>query len=345
VTTYSTLKAEFQNKTKKSLLHSVDWYRIVLDEGWSSLSHLICQENTYSSAHIIRRRATLFYRSCDDLHANSRWCLTGTPIQNKLTDIGTLFAFIRAEPFSKAAVFRKWIEVPFEQSTDDSTGATAVKDRLVMLIEALCLRRTKEVIELPEVQSCTRELPFTLEERKQYENTKKILIRMISHRVGEVDKSSHFGTFQMNLQMRLLCNHGTYQKPFSWRRHHQDEREAAISALGRDSEIYCLGCQSPMPVLGSSWLRIDHNKRCNHMLCSECIDESSGRERCPVCPPTLGPELMENNESTNGEDGPDGPVNDKAKNSDDYYFREVGHSTKMEALIQDVEQGLNETKR
>lgn len=33
VTTYSTLKAEFQNKSKKSLLHRIDWYRIVLDEG------------------------------------------------------------------------------------------------------------------------------------------------------------------------------------------------------------------------------------------------------------------------------------------------------------------------
>ncbi|KAH8123686.1 hypothetical protein FP744_10005786 [Trichoderma asperellum] len=327
VTTYSTLKAEFQNKSTKSLLHCIDWYRIVLDE-----------------AHIIRRRATLFYRSCDELHANSRWCLTGTPIQNKLADIGTLFAFIRAEPFSKAAVFRRWIEVPFEQSTDDSATATAVKDRLVMLIEALCLRRTKDVIKLPELRSYLRELEFTPEERKQYENTKKILMRMICHRVGEVDKSSHFGLFQMNLQMRLLCNHGTYQQPFSWRRRsYQDEREAAISALGHNSEISCSGCQSPMPILGSSWLRSDYNKHCNHALCSECIEESGRLAGCPVCVLTLGPDTMGNNVS-NSEDVPDWPAKDNVGNNDDYYFHKEGHSTKMKALIKDVERDLNETK-
>lgn len=302
--------------------------------------------NAHSSAHIIRRRATLFYRSCDELHASFRWCLTGTPIQNKLTDIGTLFAFIRAEPFSKASVFRKWIEVPFEQSTDDSNAATAVKDRLVMLIEALCLRRTKDSIELPDVRTCLRELTFTPEERAQYENTKKILTRMILHRVGEIDKASHFGTFQMNLQMRLLCNHGTYQQPFSWRRRsYQDEREAAAGALGQNSEICCSGCQLPMPILGSSWLRSDYSKRCNHVLCSECIEESGKIAECPVCLLTLGPNMGGNNASTNGEDVPDWPVNGGAGNSDDHYFNKEGHSTKMKALIKDVAKDLNETKR
>jgi hypothetical protein len=301
--------------------------------------------NAHSSAHIIRRRATLFYRSCDELHASFRWCLTGTPIQNKLTDIGTLFAFIRAESFSKASTFRKWIEVPFEQSADDSTAATAVKDRLVMLIEALCLRRTKDSIELPDVRTCLRELTFTAEERVQYENTKKILTRMILHRVGEIDKASHFGTFQMNLQMRLLCNHGTYQQPFSWRRRsYQDEREAAAGALGQNSEICCSGCQSPMPILGSSWLRSDYNKRCNHVLCSECVEESTGRiAGCPVCLLTLGPDMVGNNSPS--EDVPDWPADGRTGNSDDHYFNKEGHSTKMKALIKDVEKDLNETKR
>ncbi|KAK1241241.1 hypothetical protein MKX08_001215 [Trichoderma sp. CBMAI-0020] len=329
VTTYSTLKAEFQNKSQKSLLHRVEWYRIVLDE-----------------AHIIRRRATLFYRSCDELHASFRWCLTGTPIQNKLTDIGTLFAFIRAEPFCTAATFRKWIEVPFEQSTDDSTAATAVKDRLIMLIEALCLRRTKESIDLPNVRTYLRELTFTPEERKKYENTKKILARMIDHRLGETDKVSRFGTFQMNLQMRLLCNHGTYQQPFSWRRRsYQDEREAAAGALGHNHAIPCSGCQSPMPILGSSWMRTDYNKRCNHVFCSECIEESETQGECRLCLLTLGPNMMRNNASANAEDVPDWPANDAAGNSDDHYFNKEGHSTKMKALIKDVEKDLNETKR
>ncbi|KAM0263536.1 hypothetical protein ACHAQJ_001155 [Trichoderma viride] len=329
VTTYSTLTTEFQNKLIKSPLHGIDWYRVVLDE-----------------AHIIRRRATVFYRACDELHANSRWCLTGTPIQNKLADIGTLFAFIRAEPFSKASIFRKWIEVPFDQNAD------GVKDRLVMLIEALCLRRTKEVIKLPKVRSCLRELEFSSAEREQYEKTKKILMRMIRHRVGEIEKSSHFGLFQVNLQMRLLCNHGTFQRPFSWRRrsYYQDEREAASSALGQNIEITCSGCQLPMPILGSSRLG-NGSYGCNHVICSECIEESSSQtegeqtQRCPVCVSFLGPAMIENGGSTGCGDVQDWPANEKAGGGDDYYFRNEGLSTKMQALIKDVKVDLDKTKR
>ncbi|PTB66813.1 hypothetical protein BBK36DRAFT_1116970 [Trichoderma citrinoviride] len=318
VTTYSTLTSEFQAKSTPSLLHSIDWYRIVLDE-----------------AHIIRRRATAFYRACDELHANSRWCLTGTPIQNKLTDIGTLFAFIRAEPLCKAATFRKWIELPFEQSGDDFQ---VVKERLVMLIGAFCLRRTKDIIELPELEQRLRVLEFSPEERKQYEDTKKILMRMIRHRVGEVEKSAKFGLFQANLQMRLLCNHGTYQQPFSWRRRsYRDEREAILSAaLGQSSEITCAGCQLPMPVLGSSHMSNAFYENCSHVICSDCIEQSNTRSEggeaphCPVCIRWLK-HAMDNTVGT-------------ADYDDAHYFSNEGHSTKMEALIKDVKVDLDKSK-
>src|SRR5262249_19572230 len=156
---------------------------------------------------------------------------------------------------------------PFEQNIEDPT---IVKNRLVVLLEALCLRRTKDVIQLPGLRQCTRTLTFSPAEREQYENTKKILMRTIRQRVGEVEKSSKFGLFQANLQMRLLCNHGTFQQPFSWhRRSYQDEREAIISALGRNGEITCSGCQLPMPILGSSRLGNGFREQCAHVLCSE----------------------------------------------------------------------------
>ncbi|KAK1597107.1 SNF2 family domain-containing protein [Colletotrichum navitas] len=326
VTTYNTLAAEYDKKS--SPLHKIGWYRVVLDE-----------------AHVIRRPATTFFSSCRALHAKSRWCLTGTPIQNKLADIGALFAFIRAKPFDEPAMFRRYIEVPFEQHGDPEK----VKDRLIMLLDSLCLRRTKEILELPGLEERVKELEFTPAEREQYDKTKKILMRTIKQKVGEVEKSSKFGLFQANLQLRILCNHGTYQKPFSWSRrsyrmNRLEEREAAVSALGQNAEITCNGCKLPMPILGSSRLRNGAEEQCQHVLCSECLDESdmsapgSRTRHCPMCK-FDGP-------SASGGDVAmaDAPAKTSADKDDELYFNQEGYSTKMDALIRDVEEDVWKTK-
>ncbi|CAI6100801.1 unnamed protein product [Clonostachys chloroleuca] len=340
LTTYSTLAVEYQRKkVEPSILHLIGWYRVVLDE-----------------AHIIRRPSGTFYHSCSELSAHSRWCLTGTPIQNKLADIGTLFSFIRAEPFNKAATFRKWIDIAFEHNADDPKQ---VKDRLVMLLEAFCLRRTKDVLELPNLRQDIRWLDLSPEERIQYDSTQRILMRSIKQRVGETEKGSKFGLFQANLQLRILCNHGTYQKPFSWqRRIYQDEREAKGCALGRDEEIKCSVCQQPMPLIGSSYLGDMFEDHCSHVLCSECIEEStmpgSGLQvrRCPVCVEWRRPQIIAgigSEADASGESGDlemtDGLVRRTSFGDDhDYYFSSQGHSTKMEKLVEDVGTNLWETK-
>ncbi|RSL99878.1 hypothetical protein CDV31_012012 [Fusarium ambrosium] len=227
VTTYHTLSAEYQlNRGKTSPLHKI--------------------------AHIIRRPTTTFYRACHSLHANSRWCLTGTPIQNKLTDIGTLFSFIRANPFNNPSVFRRHIELAYEDTMGEDP--VLVKERLILLLQALCLRRTREVLDLPRTRQHIVRLNFTSEERDQYEKTRNILVRTIKNRVGEIENSSKFGLFQMTLQLRILCNHGTFQKAFSWhRRSLQDEKEAVLGSHGRNVEVTCAGCRQVMPILGSNW--------------------------------------------------------------------------------------------
>src|SRR5579862_5788259 len=125
---------------------------------------------------MIRRQATTLYRAVSELSANSRWCITGTPIQNRLEDIGALFAFIRARPFDSMAMFRRFIAAPFDESEERRTVAS---QRLSLLLDSLCLRRMKELLDLPEQQNRTRTLEFSQEERNQYERTKKIMIRAI----------------------------------------------------------------------------------------------------------------------------------------------------------------------
>ncbi|KAK2808657.1 hypothetical protein FQN50_004521 [Emmonsiellopsis sp. PD_5] len=208
LTTYHTITEDF--KRNSSPLHDITWFRIVLDE-----------------AHIIRRPSTTFHRAVCALEGNSRWCLTGTPIQNRLEDIGALFTFIRVPPFSDMNIFRKFIVQPFDESADRRVIASK---RLGMLIDSLCLRRTKEILHLPEPKSRIISITFSDEERQQYERTKRMMTSAIRQQVGD-EKNNVFGVFQAQLQLRILCNHGTFQHPFSWaraRRRYLEEREDAL---------------------------------------------------------------------------------------------------------------------
>ncbi|KAJ4302642.1 hypothetical protein N0V90_001531 [Kalmusia sp. IMI 367209] len=174
VTTYHTLYAD--SSRGKNPLRNIDWYRLVLDE-----------------AHIIRRLSTVLYRTVAELKARSRWCLSGTPIQNRLEDIGSLFAFIRIIPFNNPSMFRKYIALPFDEGGKRRDLAI---ERFTRLLDSLCLRRTKDLLHLPEEHARVRNIEFSPEERMQYEQTKKIMLRAAKNQVGGFDQKSTLGLFQ-----------------------------------------------------------------------------------------------------------------------------------------------------
>lgn len=298
------------------------------------------------TAHIIRRQATTFYRTCADLEAKSRWCLTGTPIQNHLEDIGALFAFLRAEPFHSLAQFRRFICIPFEQ------GETIAKDRLIMLYDSLVLRRTKDILHLPKHEERTRKLALTDEERIQYDKTERLLNRYMrtqathfhggaANRTDDAWKSTKFGLFQAHLQLRILCNHGTYQKPFSWkkrdiREERQAETEAMMSEIGMRAELRCDGCNHQRSIVPSSQTRFAED--CGHLLCDDCLDESF-TDRCPLCQRFEKTDVHMRDSDDHGIDGHEN-LHHKSN-----YFNEKGFSTKVAKLMEDVKVDVQSTKR
>lgn len=295
----------------------------------------------YIPAHIIRRPATTFNRTVSDLSARSRWCLTGTPIQNRLVDIGALFSFIRAQPFESLSNFKRYISTPFDESYERRATASQA---LTLLLDALCLRRTKDLLHLPQRRDQIRELDFTKEERDQYDLTKSTMNRALRQRVGESNVESKFGIFQVQLQLRILCNHGTFQHPFSWaKRSLMDEREAALCAIGNLREVRCSACRQCMPVLETNNIYRTDNTHCGHMICPECLGDGIMQSHgpdipsaiCPLCLPGGNLHLTgkPRNRTGNGE------------HRDEPYFRPQGHSSKMDALMNDVRQDLDTTKR
>merc|ERR1711871_293978 len=66
---------------RKSSLHRVFWKRIILDE-----------------AHKIKGRTNNTAKSVYALHASYRWCLTGTPLQNRVSELYALLRFLKVAP-------------------------------------------------------------------------------------------------------------------------------------------------------------------------------------------------------------------------------------------------------
>lgn len=283
---------------------------------------------------MVRSPATTFFRAVSDLKARSRWCLTGTPIQNRLEDVGALFAFIRARPFDSLAVFRRFIAIPFEESKERREVAV---HNLTLLLESLCLRRTRSLLDLPKSQDRLRVVHLSREERMQYQKTSQMMNRALRQRVGEEFTKSKFGMFQIQLQLRILCNHGTYQPDFSWaRRSLLDEREDALCSFGNRSEVRCSVCRLSIPMLGSNNMYKSYKASCMHILCSECLDDKtqSNQEEPSSCPLCAIP----------GATGPNSLSLDAKAPRDDYLLQ-TGHSSKMESLIEDVCKDIDSTKR
>ncbi|KAK5175504.1 uncharacterized protein LTR77_000643 [Saxophila tyrrhenica] len=140
LTSYSTASSEFSDPAKRrNALGSIQWFRIVLDE-----------------AHQIRTQNTQFFQSCRALAAQRRWALTGTPLQNSVSDIGSLVRFLRLKPFDDGTSFAQHISGPIKRGGNkDAVG------HLQMIIHGITLRRTKERIDLPERREDIVRLDFT----------------------------------------------------------------------------------------------------------------------------------------------------------------------------------------
>lgn len=69
---------------QKSPLHAVNFYRVVLDE-----------------AHNIKDRTSGTAKAANQLQCQKRWCLSGTPLQNRIGEMYSLIRFLKLDPFYK----------------------------------------------------------------------------------------------------------------------------------------------------------------------------------------------------------------------------------------------------
>ncbi|KIW84079.1 hypothetical protein Z517_03325 [Fonsecaea pedrosoi CBS 271.37] len=309
-TTYHTLAAE--RKIKKSPLMSINWFRLVLDE-----------------AHCIRRQSTTLYVAVAELEACHRWCLTGTPVQNKLDDLGALLAFIRAEPFDRISMFRKYVVSPF---TYDKPRATA---KLSLLLNSVCMRRKIGRLKLPPMIQRYHTVELSQAEKEQYETTRDSMLWELTHGSRKKNSGTPLGKFQIQHRLRRLCNHGTFQK--SWNNSQVDiraQREDVIVAMGKEQVVRCSSCHEWIAALATNCNAREASGPRARITCDECIAE-------------LSQDAQEATEASATNSTSKSRPKDSELGLQKSFETDVGcqgYSSKIEMLMRDLNENLLDTK-
>ena len=204
ITTYTVARMDWKRDlaepTNSLSLYARKWSRVVLDEGrflrsLATIADII--------AHIIREPSKSFAKSVCALKADKRWAVTGTPIQNRLTDLYSLFKFIRCYPFDNREVLLAHVTENWKSKLDPACVA-----KLKTLINCLSLRRPKDTIELLPRRDCTIYLDFNEQERKDYDWVKGRANSSIDLDDQRRDGATYLHALRWVNELRLMCNHG-----------------------------------------------------------------------------------------------------------------------------------------
>ena len=212
ITTYSTL---VKDSKFARVLHRLNWFRVVLDEGENSR---ICSAFASSIhrrrlklirlAHWIHNQDTHQFQSVNALRACRRWCVTGTPIQNKLEDLGALVRFLKVVPFEtkfSKAEFTRCIIDPLYSDLDDPC------QNLRTLLQSVLLRRTSQSHSELTATYETVLLSLSTAERGQYtdilDKAKDDMDLLVNTTTGT---QIYTRIFTMILRLRIFCNLGQF---------------------------------------------------------------------------------------------------------------------------------------
>lgn len=193
VTTYSTAAYEMygknKDKNKVSPLQQIRWFRIILDE-----------------AHTIREPKSSQANAMYALQAERRWCLTGTPIQNRLDDLGSLTRFLKLYPYDTLAGFNANIK------NKATTGDPGFLKKLRVMVDSFTLRRLRDQVDLPPRQDLAVELVFSPEERKLHDFFREKYMIAVKEMTKEGKAKNTGGQYHRVLKgittLRLICAHG-----------------------------------------------------------------------------------------------------------------------------------------
>ena len=177
VTTYSML-------ARQAWLAEQRWRLIILDE-----------------AQAIKNPATRQAKAVKKLTAHARVALTGTPVENRLGDLWSLFDFLNPGLLGSAVVFKRFIKGLQARRTNQFAP-------LRQLVGPYILRRLKTdraiITDLPEKTETTRYCNLTKPQVKLYEGAVQSMKKSLESADGIARRGL---VLQTLLRLKQICNH------------------------------------------------------------------------------------------------------------------------------------------
>jgi SNF2 family DNA or RNA helicase len=137
-------------------------------------------------AHLIKNASTASARAARTLNAAHRLALTGTPIENRLADLWSLFEFLNPGMLGAARTLAA-------AGKDVGHGAQESRTLIARALRPFILRRTKQQVaaDLPERLEQTIEVELEPRERAQYDELRDHYRASLLHRIDRdgIDKS------------------------------------------------------------------------------------------------------------------------------------------------------------
>ncbi|MDQ6972909.1 MAG: DEAD/DEAH box helicase [Mariprofundaceae bacterium] len=180
VTTYSLLARDV------GLLLQRHWSMLILDE-----------------AQYIRNSRTLTARMARALEADQRICLTGTPMENHLGELWSLFDFLMPGYLHDIRSFTRIFRRPIERE-----GSSVRQAQLNLRLRPFMLRRCKTEVarELPAKTEIIRTVDMDSAQRALYEGIRLAMHEKVHHAMQRLGKGqSHIMVLVALLKMRQAC--------------------------------------------------------------------------------------------------------------------------------------------
>lgn len=178
ITSYDYIRRDFE------LYHDIQFTYFILDE-----------------AQYIKNQSTKNAQAVKAIRSVHRFALTGTPIENSLAELWSIFDFLMPHYLYNYSYFKKTYEIPIVRNGDEGK-----QSKLKKMVEPFILRRTKKEVlnELPDKIERNTLISFTPEEEKTYLANLSLINQELQKaiQVNSVDKIQ---ILAMMTRLRQLC--------------------------------------------------------------------------------------------------------------------------------------------